>query len=124
MVTWGARQLETVLGKTVTGIIGVFILGAFVMWAIPKYVVTTEIFKQKVENIYKRMNNGDKHQELKLIEWKKMYWNKELWNLERELDNQGTPPTISQKNYMEKAKIELNKLEKAETKILTALGGE
>jgi predicted RNase H-like nuclease (RuvC/YqgF family) len=117
MLTWGAKQLETVLGKTVTGIIGVFLLGAGVMWAIPKYIVTTDIFKQKVEDIYNEIKHGDKWQELSVIKCEKEYWEDERWKLESKIDDQHKPATTSQKNRMGMINKKLEKLEDRREKL-------
>lgn len=121
MLDWGMKQLETVLGKTVTGIIGVFALGIFVMWAMPKYVVTTEIFKREVESIYKEMNKGDKWQKLKLIELKKDIWDRRLWDLLKEIDKEGKSLTTIQENLIEEANKKLERLNEDEAEIRKSL---
>ena len=121
MFDWAKEQFETVLGKTVTGLIGVFILGVVAMWGLPKWVVTTDTFAQEVTNIYKEMDKGDKWQELKIIELRKDIWTRRKWDLEDKIDSQSQPPTIRQGNRLEEIKIKINKLNEDEDNIREAL---
>ncbi len=117
MINWGMKYLETVLGKTIVGIIGVFVLGVFAMWSLPKYIVTTEVFEQKVKSIYKKMDKGDKLQELNLINMEKEYWNNIKWDLLKEINESGTSATTAQSILIDKAIKKLEILEEKEAKI-------
>lgn len=135
MFKWGTEQLETVLGKTVTGIIGVFALGAFAMWAMPKYVVTTENFKLKILSVSNDMNKGDnklekkierfdKLQGLNLIKLKKDFCSEKQWSLDiaiEEREKQDKEPTARQTNRMENIIRELEELNEDEKEIKESL---
>lgn len=121
MLDWAKKQLETVLGRSVVGLIGVFALGAVVAWGFPKWVVTTEAFAQGVKQIYSDMDKGDKWQELKVIELRKDIWIRQQYDLEDRIDVQGRPPTARQKNRMEEIKNEIEQLKQEETRLREAL---
>ncbi len=116
MLEWAKKQIETVLGKTIAGIIGIFILGAIVAWSLPKWIVTTEAFAQEVKKIYTEIYTGDKWQELKVIELRKDIWLRQQYDLEDKFDTQDKPPTVRQQNRMQEIKGELEKLKQEEIK--------
>lgn len=121
MLEWAKKQLETVLGKSVVGLISVFALGAAVAWGLPNWVVTTEAFAQGVKQIYSDMDKGDKWQEMKVIELRKDIWVRQLYDLEDRIDTQGHLPTARQRNRMEEIKKEIEQLKQEETRLQEVL---
>lgn len=124
MFNWVIKQLETVLGRTVTGFIGFFALGIFVVWAMPKYVVTTEIFEREVKNIHSKMNKGDKWQKIYLIKLEKVFWDAQLYELQSEIKKiqaKGNSPTPRQEDLRETYKSKLVNLNKDEAEIQKSL---
>lgn len=124
MLEWLRKYLESFLGKTVTGLIAVFILGALAMFALPRWVVTTETFQKAVKSIYYEMERGDKWREYETITLKKMVFEKEKKQLVDEyemLQKAGTKLTIKQLNRLKEIEDELKAIEQSEATLIREL---
>jgi hypothetical protein len=121
MLDWAKQLLETVLGKTVAGLIGIFFLGAVSAWYLPRWLVTTDAFAQEVTDIYNDMKQGDTWQELKVIKLQKDIWTRQRYELEDKIDSQGFAATVRQQNRMEEFVKEIDKLTEEEKRLEQAL---
>jgi hypothetical protein len=128
MMDWAKDQLETVLGKALTGLIGVFALGVVCMWSVPKFLVTQEAFGQKITEVKSDMNHSvtqlsremDRRttvQALEIIRLRIDGLEREKYDLLEKMENQGSPPTIRQQNRLEEVKKELEDLRKREEEL-------
>lgn len=121
MLEWVKKCLESVLGKTITGLIGVFILGAVSMIALPRWLVTTEIFQNEVKRVYRDMSKGDKWRKFDIVQLQKDIWEQWLEELEDQLETQGISPRRKQLNRLEEIKTELEYLRNYEQSLKTEL---
>lgn len=121
MLDWAKQLLETVLGKTVVGLVGIFFLGAVSSWYLPQWLVTTDAFAQEVQNIYNKMQTGDAWQELKVIKLQKDIWTRQLYELEDKIDSQGFAATVRQQNRMAEIVKEIDDLTKEEKRLEDAI---
>ena len=111
MIEWAKKHLETVLGKTITGLIGIFLLGVATAWILPKYLVTTEVFKEAVKHIYSDMETKDNWRELWITEVKIDLCKRQQSDLSKIIDKQQDKrPTLEQQNQLEDIKKELDYL--------------
>ena len=114
MLEWAKQLLESVLGKTVAGLIGIFFLGAVSAWYLPRWLVTTDAFAEEVTNIKKEIQQGDAWQELKVIQLQKDLWTRQRYDLEDKIDSQGFPATTRQQNRMTEIVKQLDELTEEE----------
>lgn len=121
MLEWAKQLLESVLGKTVAGLIGIFFLGAVSAWYLPRWLVTTDAFAQEVTHIYQDMKTGDAWQELKVIKLQKDIWTRQRYDLEDKIDSQGFPATLRQQNRMAEIVKELDELTEEEKRLEESL---
>lgn len=124
MLEWLGKYLETFLGKTITGVIAVFILGAVTMYTLPRWLVTTDTFQKSVKSIYHEMNKGDKWRALETINVKKIFFEKQKKELEDEyeiLQKQGTSLTIKQINRLKDVEDELKEIKQREKRLIMEL---
>jgi len=121
MLDWAKQLLESVLGKTVAGLIGIFFLGAISAWYLPRWLVTTDAFAQEVTQIYTEMQKGDTWQELKVIKLQKDIWTRQRYDLEDRIDSQDSTATLRQQNRMTEIVKEIEKLTEEEKRLEEAL---
>jgi hypothetical protein len=116
VLEWGKKQLETVLGKTVTGIIGVFLLGCAAMWGLPKVLVTNEALaealtkvREEIAQVGKEQKFRDTNQTLELTRLRIDYLKQQRFQLREKLES-GHSLSAVEKERLDEIDKELQKL--------------